>query len=346
MNKEFNSKIFNKIINIINEKNSISNSLNLCELKNTHLHYNDKFFYSSGQILFLFYIFNINCLYGKNIENLILQDTRSDSIAKNYIANSIYTINYLPKEIDNINDSQLTLIKKGFSVAYNSILSEKTTVIEFIENNDTLENNLKLITNVRALNYNDLNIQLQLIDIRYKNIYVNILFQDLQNLKDLNIDKIIDLCCPYAEILIQNSLLGIYNNSMERTWIGFINKEIKPIGYYNIYISLFLSYLGKISSKDYYINVAKEAIKPAIRDISYNISYIKDINNINATFYIVNNIIKSKYLNDYINSNMVSNLYFKKELDNIINNNTLLRNYIFSSSINILNKIILPIEKK
>ena len=115
MNKEFNSKIFNKIINIINEKNSISNSLNLCELKNTHLHYNDKFFYSSGQILFLFYIFNINCLYGKNIENLILQDTRSDSIAKNYIANSIYTINYLPKEIDNINDSQLTLIKKGFN---------------------------------------------------------------------------------------------------------------------------------------------------------------------------------------------------------------------------------------
>ena len=83
-----------KIINIINEKNSISNSLNLCELKNTHLHYNDKFFYSSGQILFLFYIFNINCLYGKNIENLILQDTRVFHQHSYVCQKMIHNLNY------------------------------------------------------------------------------------------------------------------------------------------------------------------------------------------------------------------------------------------------------------
>lgn len=306
--------------------------------------YDLNFFFNSGKLLALLYLFNINNLsksdisyhkgtfYIKNPFDKVQYNTllKSDciNIAKNIISNSVYYKEFFPPEILYVSSKNYENIENGFKSQYTLLLKNKLSLIKLIKNYEMDAYLSQVINNLNMLNYNDLNRQLTLLQIRFKK---NI--NGIANNPDLtsNVYSI-------ADSLIENSIIGIYKNEIEITWIRYSKKQIKPLNQNNIYISFFFAYLSKEEDNKYYLQLALQALPPAVRYFSVNVNkQPRAYNDFIYIIYFLNSITNSSVIKDFITAN---NINLSKN-DNMVYDYNFEDN-LFTSSIKWINKLVLP----
>lgn len=313
--------------------------------------YNDNIFFNSGQLLAMFYIFNVNGIsrgdidYSdgkffiknlfkkKNINNNI--DSGCISIAENIINASVYYKEFLPCWIEVNTNGECKAIEDGFVETYTDLLNEKILLIKMIEEYQNEIFFSDVINKLKILNYNDLIRQSRLIKLRLGYNYCNKIFNEKIN--DYNKDEFIDISCRIADELIEGSIIGVYDNEIEITWLQYLKNEIVTLTDKNIYVSLFLSYLSKNTNNKYYLQSAIQAIKPAIRSLNlefYN-KEEREYNYILNAMYYLNNMIYIGPLKSFIDSN--DNIFkCYKDIDEKVIMETLL-----NEALKIINKIII-----
>lgn len=348
--------LFKSFIDIIDYLNKTKFSLDKkLIVKNTFKNefiYDNFIFFNLGQLLSLFYLFNINTLNRKNITYVnrtffikdlfnkkdIINTIDSDCmfIAQNIIDKSVYNIEFLPSELKINNNYEYNYIKSGFIETYTALLNNKIYLTKLLQNYNNEELFTNTINNLRSLNYNDLNKQIKLLDIKLKNNYSNYNSKKEEFVcSKINSRDFIDLGCHIADDLIENSIIGIHNNDIEITWIGYIDENIQPLFYKNIYISLFLSYLYQNTDKKYYLQASIQSLNPALRYLNYN---EKDENHLSIlnSLYTLNSILDIPALNNFINLN--SSLLKKYNINSSHKNN--MNKYLLDISIKTINNII------
>lgn len=311
--------VFFSVIKFIKNKNSKIN-LDICINKNSNitLKKDCDMFFKCGQFLMFIYAFKINKLLSEdinynngqffiklsniNFNQTILNKTSCEDIAKDIINNSTYKKDCMPNAISNIkfkNNNDFKEFEKGFILTYKTFINEKNNLVKFLENSPVTDFSLSLIKNIKILNPKDLDMQLKFIRLRYLNkIESNPLLNDLVYFKQSN-DEFINLSKEFLDILTQNSIIGIHNNSMEFMFIGYINGELKPTGINNIYISIYFSYIAKVTENKYYETSALYSLIPVLHSDSsdYNTEILE-------LMYLLNNYICFKELEEFINNNI------------------------------------------
>lgn len=316
--------VFKYILNFLNEKNLFKDKNLLLSYKFYEKYkYDDLLFFKSGQLLFLFYIFNINYLernkikYNNNIfyvldlfnseyliEDLSIYDC--ESIAWDFINHSAYNINFLPVEVTYITNNQILEIQSGFRLAYDILLKEKIDILNTLESSENTIFFTNLIKNLKLLNQNDLDKQLKFINIRYKNQYnlENPLSNDY-----LEYHEFIKSQKKFTPNLIQNAIIGIDNGDFAVTWMGFIENKVIPLGYRNIYIALYLGYLSNNIDNKHYLQSCIQAVNTSIKDFNLNKKKLLkpskkiELSKILYVFYILNKLISYERLNSFILEN-------------------------------------------
>lgn len=322
MNKEnILFKAFVDIINYLNEtKSSLDKKLLIKNKFKNEFIYDNFIFFNLGQLLSIFYLFNINNLIRKDItysngtffikdlfnKKTIVNTMDSDCmlIAQNIIDKSIYNKEFLPDQIKINNYYEYNDIKSGFVETYTNLLNNKIYLTKLLQNYNNENLLIDIIDNLRSLNYNDLNRQIKLLDIKFKNDYSNFDSKKEEFIySEINSKNFIDLGCYIADDLIENSIIGIHNNDIEITWIGYIDNNIQPLFYRNIYVSLFLSYLYQNTDKKYYLQASIQALKPALRYLNNYNKKDEHYLNILKSLYTLNSMLDITTLKNFINLN-------------------------------------------
>lgn len=353
LNKKTLLNTFSYISNVINGNSSMNNKNPVVLYKPCeNFKYDSMLFFKAGQLLFLLYIFNINNLKRKEIsyndctfyildlfnKEFFIDDLTSfdcESIAYNFIKNSVYRINFLPIKVTTVNDDRLLELKNGFTFSYNVLLNEKITILNTLENSDNKLIFTNLIRNLKLLNPNDLNKQLKIITIRYKNKYIQEDFQKLSCDALLSYDEFIRLQSNFTPNLIQNAIIGVNDNDFSLTWVGFIDNTLIPLGYRNIYIALFLGYLSVVLNNTHYFQCCIQAINTSIKNFDINKNNLlqsnkkAELSKILKSFHLLSQLISYEKLTAFIldNKNLID--YFKIKSINInIKTDNFINNYL------------------
>lgn len=320
------------------------------EFEEIESEYDKNIFFKAGQLLTMFYIFNIEGLDAENIKykkgtfyikNLFninsfidYEDNHCIAIAKNIIRQSVYSKEFLPSNITYISLTEIKDIEEGFINLYKIMIKEKSDLINIIRSHGELKIFTDIIKKINMLNYKDLHRQLEIIRYRFVHQYRNYAILKNENNKKQFEKK----CLEVADKLIESSIIGIHNRDIEITWIGYIKNKIVPIEYKNIYIALFFTYLSERTDKSYYLASAIQAIRPVIRNFDFNynnVNHKEFIIELNV-FTILNKTIQDKVLSDFIENNYEVFTEYKKEINWLIPKDVLV-----DKVIKIINKIIL-----
>lgn len=260
------------------------------------------------------------------------------NIAEKIINTSVYKKEFLLKGIEVSKKEEGKSIELGFIQVYNYLLGEKFSLIKIIEkygHDDILG---EVINRLKILNKNDLNRQLTLIKLRLGCNYCTMVFN--KEITGYDKDKFIKLSCKIADELIQSSIIGVYNNDIELTWLRYSKNNIIPMAEKNIYVSLFLSYLSKNTSNKYYLQPAIQSIKPAIRALALRFSGERSLKRVDlkyeqtlSTFYYVNTIVYIDELKNFIDDN--------KKLFKSFNKENIDKSNLLNESLKIINQIII-----
>ncbi len=270
-------------------------------LTNNHLNINDIKYFDNNIYIEL-----------KNVNDTKshIKDITAENIIKDMISKSVYNIKFLPKNVERINNEQLSYIKAGFKKSYNECINYKIRWIKYLEKRD--ECYYVLINNINKLNVKDLNRQLKLLDIRFGSLVevgneeANYLCGEIESIESY---------CKVLDVYIQDGIIGIGDNGMELMWMENDNKVIKPTILDNIYLGLILSYTYFISKNKYYYQSLIQTLNPVIT--YFNNNEVHD-ENILLIMFIINKIspynkldsIMKKYFNHY---NLILNNIYNTE---------------------------------
>ena len=323
---------------------------------------NSDLYYDSGELLMLFYVFNLSNLEPTNIafsnntfyfnKQLNLQKTESsitlmtsENIINDIIRKSVYFKESLPKAYLNTSSKDLTYLKNGFENAYNSFITNKMDIIEYLSSLGIKNQYPHLFNKLKILNPQDLSMQLHFIDLKYTNtIPKNIVNRNISiyedNLNSFFIDNLY-----YLDLLIKNGIIGSGENGLEIMWLGYLKDTIQPIKEKNIYIALLFVYASRLAKNKYYLESAKNCINPVLQYIKNNIKlYTSESSIIIKLLYALNYMINFDNLNKFIQDNpepfSLISLNEKKQLEN--NPDKLITQTITNESFKVLNLLILP----
>ncbi len=328
--------LFNEIICYLNEKIAKENYLDVKKIVHckkygflgTSAFVNDKdlakYYFKSGELLAVLYL--LCCKDTKklfSLTNPIIQNKFSASNVANHILEvSVYTIDFLPFNKRYLNHYDIEAIKSGFEYMYNVMVSNKIDFIFFIK--DIFINDIKYLGNVltklNILNKEDLKMQLYLIDVRFsENEFYRhqIIFSDDENTGTIDRKKFIRLADSLGDYLIKKSIIGYNNENISRTWINSTLYGLgkKTCNAYNINngIALFFVYLGELTKKKYFINVALEIMQESIDTIDNMGQYSKFLFYELFTLSEIYSITKSKTIKSTINKGIKIIKESKKE---------------------------------
>ncbi|GAA0077062.1 DUF4135 domain-containing protein [Clostridium sp. CTA-5] len=328
--------LFNEIICYLNKKIAKENYLDVKKIVHCKKYgflgasafVNDKdlakYYFKSGELLAVLYL--LCCKDTKklfSLTNPIIQNKFSASNVANHILEvSVYTIDFLPFNKRYLNHYDIEAIKSGFEYMYNVMVSNKIDFIFFIK--DIFINDIKYLGNVltklNILNKEDLKMQLYLIDVRFsENEFYRdqIIFSDDENTGIIDRKKFIRLADSLGDYLIKKSIIGYNNENISRTWINSILYGLgkKTCNAYNINngIALFFVYLGELTKKKYFINVALEIMQESIDSIDNMGEYSKFLFYELFTLSEIYSITKSKTIKSTINKGIKIIKESKKE---------------------------------
>lgn len=240
----------------------------------------------------------------------------AEEIAKDVLESSLYNIiKGLSEEKLIYPRRHLSSIKLGFQYMYNIILNNKlemTNLVKSLFNNQITESAM-ILSKINMLNPKDLKFQLYILDIllyKNKNEETSIkLYEGNLNCK-INKKNLLNCAVNLGNCLMKMSIIGFNNHTISRTWINVINRDNNKIlspNCYNLYdgnsgIALFFLYLGLASKKNYFINLALEAMQQSI----YNINSLKEdaiiqlgaFNGILGDIYVLSKIYSSTKNNE------------------------------------------------
>ena len=140
-------------------------------------------FFNAGKLLMLLYITNTNNISRKDIkyknnrfyidinkgnQNIkIINTITSENIINNLIEKSTYNKEFLPIEIEDINEKNLLDIEEGFKAAYEIFIYEKINLMNFFRKYH-IKNSFSLINDIKILNEQDLKRQLKFVRLKLK----------------------------------------------------------------------------------------------------------------------------------------------------------------------------------
>lgn len=312
-------EIFFSMIEFIKNKNSkINIEICLDKVSNVKFKKDSSMFSKCGQFLMFLYIFKIDNLSSENIyysngkfflslsskhfNQYFMTNTGCEDIANDIINCSTYKKDCIPKIESNTkftNKKDFKDFENGFISTYKTFIHEKNNIIEFLTKYPLRNFSITLIKNIKLLNPRDLHMQLKFIKLRYlKKIESNYLLNKLSAIHNYN-SEFISLSKKFLDFLTQNSIIGMKNNSLELTFIGYINNELRPVGINNIYISIYFSFIAKITQNKYYEKSALYSLMPVIN--SDNLNYNKEILKL---IYLLNSYIHFEELDKFIHDNI------------------------------------------
>jgi len=359
---------FLMLIDFINSKN-IKLNLKVSVDYNRSLisEVNSQMFFKFGQLLMFFYITNINgkdkpiIRYKKGIFYAEIYEDYSD---ESYV-NSITAENIIYKLIDKstynkkffiegldyadkIDDKSLLDIQSGFELTYKTFIDEKTNIINFLNECGPKNIYLNLIKDIKLLNYHDLGIQLTLIKLKFqRELPKNKLVENITYGK-YNYDKFIENSKSLLDMLTKNSIISFYNNKVELMWFGYINEELKPIKYLNIYLAIYFAYIAENTEEKYYLQSAKNALNPLLDEIrNINDKHKEVLGNDYYCFleglYLLSHYIEYDGLNKILEKNIrfFSNINLEDKLKTDFDIENLILEFIYHNSLNLINSLIL-----
>ncbi|WP_297420054.1 DUF4135 domain-containing protein [Clostridium sp.] len=336
--------LFNDIIYYLNNKIIEENNLQIRKIINCRkygflevsevIKENDlfKYYFKSGELLAVLYL-----LCCKNTEELFtlanfIKDNNfsASNIARHILKISVFTIDFLPLDKMNLVNSNIESIKSGFEYMYNIMVSNKTELIYFIKK--IFINNIKylgnILTKLNILNKEDLKMQLCLIDARFlKNEFYRrqITFSNNKNPGSVDRKRFIELVDSLGDHLIKKSIIGYSNGNISRTWINLIlpdydRKSEVSDSVYNLHdensrVALFFVYLGELTKKKYFINVALEIMQESMDSMNNIDEYSKIIVYELFTLSKIYSITKSETIKSAINKGIFSIYKIIKESD-------------------------------
>ncbi|MBU3093845.1 hypothetical protein KPL35_17585 [Clostridium sp. CF011] len=295
-------------------------------------------FYEAGKLLMVFFIVNINNLQRKNIkydketfyiinssvnkiaENHIKKPT-SENIIADIILKSTYNKEVLPIEVASVTRENLDELKKGFELVYKTIINEKINLINFLENCEPKNIHSNLIKDIKLLSPHDLKVQLQFIELKYsKKLIENELLEKVICCKN-NYNEFISASTELLDLLIENATIGFGENGLELMWIGYIDERLEAIKYKNIYIAIFLAYIGKITANKYYLQATKQSVNSLltyVNDDEEKLIYNDEYYEMLKLLYLLNDSMELGYieLNKAIqkNTKLFASTTFQKEV--------------------------------
>lgn len=270
-----------------------------CENENERFDY----YFKSGELLLVLYVLRCGEVKSNNIVDIknypVLDKIRNASFFNNEVPNfnlssaneiaekvikfSVYNIEFLPESKKNIDRVSIYQIKYGFEYMYNLVMSNKMELIDlfkklFHKNILQLSN---IITNIYGMNNEDLKRQLYFIDVRFIGKTTPKMYLEFSVDKDkkvINKNNFISLANDFGEHLIQKGIIGVKNFITSRTWINSVKKDksekysLQPLRN-NLMdgsggVVMFFTYLGVVTQKNYFINIAIETIQGIMEHIN------------------------------------------------------------------------------
>ncbi len=344
--------LFNEVVQWINEKNEdlqlhiipdnvVNIEIELSNSKNYTEESEKNFYFRSGELLALLYILNIKNIKAEHIlasgeypiitskiefETNVFNQLFSASEVANYIINnSTYNINFLPYDKIDKAAENLKYIKKGFSLIYNISVKYKYDLMALLKTLIPNDIKLNLIAGkIQNLSFNDMKSQLFFIDKRFSknNDYkLSIKFSKDKTNKNIEKEKLLSIVCKIGDYIIEKSIIGFKDSTLERTWIdeckkGIIKSMDNSLFCGNSGVALFLAYLGEVTDKNYFIFASHEALYPVLRAIEQEgldtFSYL-DILAVFYTILKIYNVTHDIRLNCFITNNCYMLLQFLRK---------------------------------
>lgn len=327
--------LFNEVIYYLNKKVARENNLQVRKIVNCKRYgfleisefIKDKnlfrYYFKSGEFLAALYLLCCKDTEGLfSLEYYIKNNNFSASnIARHMLDVSVYNIDFLPLDKMNLASSNIEAIKSGFEYMYNIIVSNKAEFISFIE--DIFASNIEylgsIVNKLNMLNEEDLKMQLYLIDARLlkdESCIHKIALSEDESPGRMDRKRFIELAEGLGDHLIKKSIIGYNNGNISRTWINSIlpnwgeNSEVQDsrydFYYVNSGIALFLTYLGELTKKKYFINAALEIMQESIEGMDDISEYSKVIVYELFTLSKIYSITKSNTIESAINNGILS----------------------------------------
>lgn len=327
--------LFNDVIYYLNKKIAEENNLQLRKIvsckKYGFLEASElikekdlfKYYFKSGELLAVLYL--LCCKDTEELfslsDSIISNNFSASNIAHHMLEASVYTIDFLPLDKIDLVNSNIGAVKSGFEYIYNIIVSNKAEVISFIK--DIFVNNIEYLGNIlnklNMLNEEDLKMQLYLIEARFlknESCIQQITLAEDESLGTVDRKIFIELAESLGDHLIKKSIIGYNNGKISRTWINsilpdFCEKSEVPDNIYNFYdgnsgVALFFVYLGELTKKKYFINVALEIMQESIEGMDNIGEYSKIIVYELFTLSKIYSITKSKTIESAISKGIFS----------------------------------------
>ena len=281
-----------------------------------------KYYFKSGELLAILYL-----LCCKDTEELFsLSDSIIDNnfsasnITHHMLQVSVYSIDFLPLDKMDLVNSNIAAIKSGFEYMYNIMVSNKSEFIYSIKN--IFINNIEYLGNIlnklNILNEEDLKTQLYLIDAKFledEYCIQKIILSEDKSTRRVDKKRYIELADSFGDYLIKKSIIGYKDGKISRTWISSIlphfgEKSEVSDSIYDLYdsnsgVALFLAYLGDLTKKKYFINVALEIMQESIERMNNIGEYSKIIIYELFTLSKIYSITKSKTIESAINKGII-----------------------------------------
>lgn len=356
------------LIDFINSKN-LKLNLNVVVDYNKNLIFEDNqnIFFEFGQLFMFFYITNTNVKdmsitrYTEGRLYVEISETDSNEsyfngiTAENIIYKLIDKSTYNKKLFlegldftDKIDDKSLLDIQYGFELTYKTFIKEKIHLINVLNECEPNDIYFNLIKDIKLLNYHDLEMQLNFIKLKFQGeLPKNKLVEKVISVKH-NYNKFIENSKNLLYTLTMNGILSFYNNKVELMWIGYIDCELKPIKYMNIYIATYFAYIAKNTEKKYYLQSAKNSLNPLLADIVNIDDNCKDALGNNRhhmleLLYLLNHYIEFDELNRIINKNieLFSNVKLGHKSKNDLDIENIILKSIYDDTLNLLKLLVL-----
>ncbi len=259
-----------------------------------------KYFFRIGQLLALLYVLNCRKFRGGRILKLskfpVLTDLEelfttskrnldftpsSKNIAQDIIDSSVYNIDFIPRRNKYLAKLNISPIKSGFQYVYVKIINSKIEFVDFLKSLFDKDSPYlaTVITKVYNFNTDDLIRQLYFLDLQFniKQSYNSaIKFSKDISPNKINVNRYLDLAVKMGNDIIRKSIIGFNNNNTSRIWMNtvkcrdelIISPKCKNLYEGNSGIALFFLYLGVAVKKEYFINIAIEALRDSLSNIS------------------------------------------------------------------------------
>jgi lantibiotic modifying enzyme len=270
---------FVKYTDLIDYKNTVEQEFN--------------YYFYLGQLLTLLYVLDCRNFRSSDISNLsqypVIKNVRnlfvsskeklccefsSKNIARDILDASVYKIDFLPESKKDKAEKYIDSIKSGFEYTYNLIRNNKqeftNLITSLFSSKPVYLSNVQL--KIYGLTKDNLKRQLYFLDVRFikkENEKTNISFSNNINPTKTDKDQLMAIATQLGNHIIQKGIIGFKDNIISRTWISTVKKGEEFILYPDSYnlgegnsgIAIFLLYLGVATKKDYFINVALEAMQ-------------------------------------------------------------------------------------